>query len=230
MGGAEKRLPTVCATHRTFVFPYPSFLLYSWGDGGDLRLDRKKLIVDAIRKSLQDKGFPPTVRELQAASGLKSTSSVHLYLRRLEEMGVIRRDPGLSRGIELAETRPRARDVPLVGRVQAGLPVLAEQNLVERLALPSSWIPEGAFALTVSGDSMIEAGIAEGDVVFVDPGARAEEGDIVVALLGDEATVKFLYQDKGLIRLEPANRRYQPIITREARILGKVTGLYRRLG
>lgn len=193
-------------------------------------MDRGKLIVDAIRRSVKDKGFPPTVRELQVASGLKSTSTVHLYLQKLEADGLIRRDPRVSRGIELNEPRPSSTTVPLLGRVQAGEPVLAEQNRIDELPVPSQWIPEGTFALTVQGDSMMDAGIYNQDVVFVDPEARIANGDTVVALLGDEATVKDFYREKDQIRLQPRNPAFTPILVRDVQILGKVVGLFRKLG
>lgn len=192
-------------------------------------MDRSEKILAAIRKSLEEKGFPPTVRELVTASGLKSTSSVHSYLKRLEEQGLIHRDRMLSRGIELADGSPRPHTVPLVGRVAAGQPVLAEENRLEDLPLPQSWARAGDFALTVRGDSMIGAGILDGDVAIVDPDSRTENGTIVVALVGDEATVKYLHKESDHVRLEPANDAYQPIIARDVTILGKVVGLYRRL-
>jgi len=192
--------------------------------------DRSRLIVQAIRKSIEEKGFPPTVRELQAASGAKSTATIHYTLKRLEEQGVIRRDPKLSRGIELTDA-PRVRAIPLIGQVQAGLPVLAEQNLVEQLPLPQSWLDEGSFALTVQGDSMVEAGIHEGDIAFVAPEARVKDGDIAVAMIGDEATVKCVYRTGNRVILEPRNPSFSPIVASQddVRILGKVVGIYRRL-
>lgn len=192
--------------------------------------DRSRLTLEAIRKSIQEKGFPPTIRELQAATGAKSTATVHYVLRKLEERGVIRKDPRLSRGIELTEA-PRSLPIPHVGRVQAGMPVLAEENLVEELPLPRTWLQEGSFALTVQGDSMIEAGIHEGDIVFVAPRTRVQDGDIVVALIGEEATVKAFYRDGSKVRLEPRNPAFSQIVLpeRDVRILGTVTGLYRKL-
>lgn len=180
-------------------------------------------------KNRTENGLPPTVREICRATGLKSTSSVHAHLKALENMGLISRDPGLNRAIHLAGEQATVQ-VPILGRVQAGNPVLAVEEIEGYLPYAPAGRAEDEqfFALNVRGESMKDAGILDGDVVVVRKTPSAGDGEIVVALIGDEATVKRLFREQDRIRLQPENPAFQPIYTREARILGKVVALYRR--
>lgn len=195
---------------------------------------RESAIVDFIKKNVRLKGYPPSVREIGAAVGLKSSSTVHGYLKRLEEKGYIRRDPTKPRAVELVGGPDRPGDddinmVPVLGRVAAGQPILAAENRDFTLPLPSSFFGDGEFfMLKVRGDSMIDAGIHEGDLVVVRRQPSASNGDIVVALIEDEATVKRFFRENSHIRLQPENRALNPIITRDVSVLGKVVGLLRR--
>ena len=196
---------------------------------------RQRQIMQFINERIRRKGYPPSVREIGDAVGLSSSSTVHGHLTRLEEKGLIRRDPTKPRAIEVLEEggarpgRPPTANVPLVGRVTAGRPVLAVENIEEYYPLPLAFVPdEGSFLLQVRGDSMIEAGIHDRDYVLVRPQNAADNGEIVVALIGDEATVKRFYREEDHVRLQPANSRLQPIIAREVTVLGKVTALLRR--
>lgn len=188
-----------------------------------------------IKQEIQDKGYPPSVREIGEAIGLSSSSTVHGHLARLEEKGYIRRDPTKPRAIEvlgetLSDVRKRLINVPIIGRVTAGMPILAEQNVEDHFPLPIDFVQdEDVFFLTVQGDSMIEAGILSGDYVLVRRQNTATNGDIVVAMIEDEATVKRWFKELGHIRLQPENRYMDPIIVKDATILGKVIGLVRRM-
>jgi repressor LexA len=200
----------------------------------DLNLTKRQSeIYEFIKGYLDKTGYPPTVREIGKAMGLHSPSTVHAHLAKLEKSGVLRRDPSKPRAIELLIGRAKRvmrPGVPLVGHVAAGQPILAEENIEEILELPSViGAADGDYALHVRGDSMRDAGILEGDVVVVRPGSEAEAGQIVVALLGDEATVKRYYRDADAIRLEPENPDYEPIVTREVEILGRVIGVFRKV-
>jgi repressor LexA len=200
----------------------------------DLNLTKRQSeIYEFIKGYLDKTGYPPTVREIGKAMGLHSPSTVHAHLAKLEKSGVLRRDPSKPRAIELLIGRAKRvmrPGVPLVGHVAAGQPILAEENIEEILELPSViGAADGDYALHVRGDSMRDAGILEGDVVVVRPGSEAEAGQIVVALLGDEATVKRYYRDADAIRLEPENPDYEPIVSREIEILGRVVGVFRKV-
>lgn len=201
---------------------------------GDPLTYREAAIVDFIKKNVRLKGYPPSVREIGLAVGLKSSSTVHGYLKRLEEKGFIRRDPTKPRAVELMgdPDRPGEDDismVPLLGRVAAGQPILAAENRDFTIPLPSAFFGDGEFfMLKVRGESMIEAGIHEGDLVVVRQQPSANNGDIVVALLEDEATVKRFFRENSHIRLQPENRAMEPIIATDVSILGKVVGLLRR--
>ncbi|MCL5038910.1 MAG: transcriptional repressor LexA [Firmicutes bacterium] len=193
---------------------------------------RQKQILHFIKEEVRKKGYPPSVREIGAAMGLNSSSTVHGHLRRLEARGLIRRDPSKPRAIEVLDGAPKAdknvRSVPLVGRVTAGQPILAEQNVEDYLPLPQELTGEGeVFLLRVQGESMIGAGILNGDYVLVQQQPTALNGEIVVALLEDEATVKRFFKEKDHIRLQPENPHMEPILAEFVRILGKVIGLYR---
>lgn len=195
---------------------------------------REEAILEFIRNNVKARGYPPSVREIGLAVGLRSSSTVHGYLKRLEDKGYIKRDPTKPRALELFgdSGRPAAGEVnlvPVLGRVAAGLPILATENRDFNLPLPASYFGDGDFfMLKVRGDSMIEAGIHEGDLVVVRQQPTANNGDIVVAMIGDEATVKRFYRENSHVRLQPENRGMDPIVTRDVSILGKVVGLLRR--
>ncbi len=195
---------------------------------------RQKEIFDFIRRYASRYGYPPTVREIGKAVGLHSSSTVHAHLANLEKVGLLRRDPTKPRAIELLVDRAkrvmRAPGLPLVGHVAAGEPILAEENIEEYVQVPSVIGGEqGDYILQVKGDSMQDAGILEGDYVVVSEADDADNGEIVVALIEDEATVKRFYREKDRVRLQPANKAYKPIRTRDAKVLGRVIGVYRRV-
>ncbi len=196
--------------------------------------DRQKAILNFIRKQIATKGYPPSVREIGKAVGLSSSSTVHSHLSYLQEMGYIRRDPTKPRTIEVLDDNFRPKKemtaVPLVGQITAGEPILAMENIEDTYPLPLDLINhsgENVFMLKVRGDSMINAGIFDGDYILVRPQSTAKDGEIVVALLGDEATVKTFYREKDTIKLQPENDSLAPIISRDVKIIGKVVGLYR---
>ncbi len=196
---------------------------------------RQQQILDFIKEEIRDKGYPPSVREIGNAVGLSSTSTVHSHLEQLERKEFIRRDPTKPRAIEvLAQRELRTHPtvmVPLLGRVTAGQPITAVENIEETYPLPTDFAGGGdVFMLTVRGDSMIDAGILDGDYVLVRKQESARNGDIVVALLDDEeATVKRFYREKDHIRLQPENPYMEPILHREVKILGQVIGLFRHI-
>jgi repressor LexA len=195
---------------------------------------RQKEIFDFIGKYAAKYGYPPTVREIGKAVGLHSSSTVHAHLANLEKIGLLRRDPTKPRAIELlvdkAKKAIRSPGLPLVGEVAAGEPVLAEERIEEYLEVPEVIGGEtGDYILRVKGDSMKDAGILEGDYVIVRPSQIAGDGEIVVALIEEEATVKRFYKEKEQVRLEPANKAYEPIRTSEAQLLGRVVGMFRRV-
>ena len=199
---------------------------------------RQKEIFDFIGKYAAKTGYPPTVREIGKAVGLHSSSTVHAHLANLEKIGLLRRDPSKPRAIELLiGTASRAKDairppsgLPLVGQVAAGAPILAEENIEEYLEVPDVIGGEdGDYILQVRGESMKNAGIIEADYVIVRPADDAADGEIVVALIGEEATVKRYFREKDHIRLQPENDEMEPIITTEARVLGKVVGVFRKV-
>ena len=192
---------------------------------------RQQQIFNFVSNEVQSKGYPPSVREIGAAVGLSSSSTVHAHLRALERKGLVKRDPSKPRALLVAGRKSVSRNdvsVPLVGQVAAGAPILAAEHVEDYLSWPKSLGPEPTFALRVKGDSMIDAGIFDGDVVMVRQQPQANNGEIVVALIDDEATVKSFYLEPGRIRLEPANKAYEPIYSSEASILGKVVGLIRK--
>jgi repressor LexA len=200
----------------------------------DLNLTKRQSeIYDFITGYLDKTGYPPTVREIGKALGLHSPSTVHAHLAKLEKSGVLRRDPSKPRAIELLVDRAKRvvrPGVPLVGQVAAGAPILAEENIEEMLEVPAMIGAEsGDYGLRVRGDSMRDAGILAGDLVIVRPGQDAANGEIVVALIGDEATVKRYYREADAIRLQPENPAYEPIVTREVELLGRVIGVFRKV-
>ncbi len=192
---------------------------------------RQKEIFDYIRKYAAKTGYPPTVREIGKAVGLHSSSTVHAHLANLERIGLLRRDPTKPRAIELLVDKAKQalrKGLPVVGEVAAGEPVLAEENIEEYLELPGVIGGEdGDYILRVKGDSMKDAGILEGDYVVVKQADDATNGEIVVALLEHEATVKRFFREKDRIRLQPENSAYKPIRTKNAQLLGKVVGVFR---
>ena len=199
------------------------------------RGDSQTRILDYIEKTTRQKGYPPSVREICDATGLKSTSTVHGHLIRLEKKGLIARDSMKPRAISLpfdrdatASERSGMVSIPIVGRVTAGMPILATENIEEYVSLPQVMIGDGEhYVLGVRGESMIEAGIMDGDYVVVRKQPTAYNGDIVVAMIEDEATVKRFYRENGVFRLQPENPTMKPIIVPEVTILGKVVSLYR---
>ena len=183
-------------------------------------------IYDFLREQAKY-GVPPSVREICAATGLKSTSTVHAHLRTLEELGYISRQAGLNRSIRIEGTE-ESTQVPILGRVTAGMPILAVESLEGYVPFAAGrYDPSELFALRVKGESMIEAGILDGDIIIARRTPVAENGQIVVAIVGDEATVKTFYKEKGHFRLQPENSTMEPIIVTEAAILGKVISVVR---
>ena len=197
--------------------------------------DKQKEILEYIKEMILKKGYPPAVREICEAVHLKSTSSVHSHLESLEKNGYIRRDPTKPRTIEILDddfalTRREVVNVPVIGTVAAGTPILAEQNIEDYLPIPAEMLPnKEVFMLKVKGNSMIEAGIYNGDKVIVAKQPNAENGDKVVALVDDSATVKTFYKENGHFRLQPENSSMDPIILDQVEILGKVIGLFRMM-
>ena len=188
-------------------------------------------ILDFIKSEIDLKGYPPSVREICAAVGLKSTSTVHAHLNHLEDQGLIRRDSTKPRALEVLDgSHQRGRSVPLVGRVTAGQPILAVENIEDYLVLPQSMLgKDDMFCLRVQGESMIDIGILDGDIVVLRQQDSAENGDIVVAMTDeDEATLKRIFYEDGHVRLQPENRAMQPIIVERAAVLGKLTALIRQ--
>ena len=190
-------------------------------------------ILEYIKSQILNKGYPPSVRDICSAVNLKSTSSVHAHLESLEKNGYIRRDPTKPRTIEIIEdnfnlTRREMVNVPVLGQVAAGEPILAVDNITGYFPIPSEFMPnEETFILTVKGDSMINIGIYNGDQIVVEKCNTAEDGEIIVALIDDSATVKRFYKENGHIRLQPENDFMDPIIVDDCMILGKVIGLMR---
>jgi repressor LexA len=199
--------------------------------------DRQRQILDFIRAEIHRRGFPPSVREIGEAVGLSSSSTVHSHLAALEEKGFLRRDPSKPRALEVLDYRDTdraidydtVRAVPLVGQVAAGTPLLASENIEATMSLPREMADESTFILRVRGDSMIEAGILDGDFVVVRQQNTASNGDIVVALIEDDATVKRFFKESDRVRLQPENAALEPIYVREVTILGKVVALFRRI-
>ena len=195
---------------------------------------RQREIFDFIKRYSAQHGYPPTVRDIGKAIGLTSSSTVHAHLANLEKLGLLRRDPTKPRALELLGEAARKvvgpAGLPLVGRVAAGAPILAEENVEEYVELPPiAGGDEGEYILRVRGDSMVDAGILDGDFVVVQRQDTATNGEIVVALVGEEATVKRYFREDDHIRLQPENSEMEPIRTREAVVLGRVVGVFRRV-
>jgi repressor LexA len=198
---------------------------------------RQQQILDFIRSYLNRHGYPPSVREIGADVGLSSSSTVHSHLAALETKGFIRRDPTKPRALEVFDYRDsdrgidygQVRAIPLVGQVAAGAPILAAENIEATIPLPAELADEDTFLLRVKGDSMVDAGILDGDYVVVHQQRTATNGDVVVAMLEDEATVKRFFKEPDRVRLQPENASMEPIYATDVTILGRVQGLFRRM-
>ena len=195
---------------------------------------KQEEILEYLKEQILTKGYPPAVREICEAVNLRSTSSVHAHLETLEKLGYIRRDPTKPRAIEITDesfsmVRRELVNIPIVGQVAAGTPILAEQNIDGYFPLPAEMVPSSGelYMLNVKGDSMINAGILNGDRLIVQHTESARNGEIVVALLDDSATVKRFYKEKGHVRLQPDNDNMEPIIVEQFSVIGKVVGLLR---
>lgn len=203
-------------------------------------MDKQKKILDFVNRQVQEKGYPPSVREICKAVGFKSTSTVHAYLSTLEEEGLISKDPTKTRALKVIDQNSKSlegyisdheiENVPIIGKVTAGQPILAVENIEDTFPVPVEYLENSAsFILKIKGDSMINAGILDGDYVIVKQQNTAMNGDIVVALIEDEATVKTFYREKDHVRLQPENDNYEPIIvTENLSVLGKVIALFRK--
>jgi len=200
------------------------------------RINREQEILNFINEQIQDKGYPPSIREIGAAVGLNSPSTVHTYLKKLETKGLLQKDGSKTRALRpiateaecMAEPIAEYLSVPVVGTVAAGTPILAEENVTATFPLPMVFAKnKNVFMLKVRGDSMINAGILDGDYVIVTQQETARDGEIVVALLDDSATVKTFYREKDYIRLQPENDALSPILVRDVRIVGTVSGVFR---
>ena len=195
--------------------------------------DKQREILEYIKKEILNRGYPPTVRDICEAVNLKSTSSVHSHLETLEKNGYIRRNPTKPRAIEIVDdnfnlTRREFANVPLIGQVAAGQPLLAVENIESYFPIPTEFMPNAeSFMLKVKGESMINAGIFDGDNILVEKCDNVHNGDIVVALIDDSATVKTFYKEDGHIRLQPENDTMDPIIVPDCKIVGKVFGVFR---
>jgi repressor LexA len=201
----------------------------------DLNLTkRQQEIFDFIKRYSAKNGYPPTVRDIGKAIGLTSSSTVHAHLANLEKIGLLRRDPTKPRAMEVLVDKAKKvvapAGLPVVGRVAAGQPILAEENIEEYVEVPTiAGGEDGEYVLRVSGDSMKNAGILEGDYVVVHSQETASDGEIVVALIGEEATVKRFFKESDHVRLQPENEALEPIRTRDVRVLGRVVGVFRRV-
>lgn len=195
--------------------------------------DKQSEIYEYIKDQIRAKGYPPSVREICAAVGLKSTSTVHGHLQRLEKKGFIKRDPTKPRAIELVDSTVYKKEminIPVIGTVTAGTPILAVENIEDTFALPVNFIKSNneLFILKIHGESMIDAGIMDEDFAILEQTNSAENGDIVVALIENEATIKRFYRENGYIRLQPENKTMEPIIVKDCKIIGRLVGLYRK--
>ena len=194
--------------------------------------DKQTQIYNFLIEFTKSKGYPPSVREICEAVSLKSTSTVHGHLKRLEKKGLIYRDPTKPRALEIVELSNEEKeliDIPIVGKVTAGMPILATENIEDMFQIPINYVKHNndLFILKVTGDSMIESGILDGDLAIIEQKNIATNGDIVVALIENEATIKRFFKENGFIRLQPENKNYEPIIVEDCSILGKLVGIYR---
>lgn len=190
--------------------------------------EKEKRMLEYITEVIEENGYSPSVRDIRSALGIKSTATVHGYLERLEKKGYIRKESGKSRTLTVDSASPMTRKIPLIGKITAGLPILAVENFEGYVDFSETkYKSDGLFALRVSGTSMIEAGILDGDIVIVCNRRYAENGDIIVALIDDAATVKTYYKENGHFRLQPENSTMEPIITKDLTVLGKVVASIR---
>ena len=223
--------PLAAPKHGTDMFNYPMGRREIMAYGKITK--KQQEILDYIKDEILKRGYPPTVREICETVNLKSTSSVHSHLETLEKNGYIRRDPTKPRAIEICDdsfqmVRTEMVSIPVVGNVAAGQPILAEENIQDYFPVPADRVPKGeSFMLNVRGDSMINVGIFDGDRILVNSCDTARNGEIVVALIDDSATVKTFYKEKDHIRLQPENDSMDPIIVDNCQIMGKVFGVFR---
>jgi repressor LexA len=200
--------------------------------------EKQQKILDVIREFTSEMGYPPSVREIGERVGLSSSSTVQSHLKTLERRGLLRRDPTKPRALvpsdlvrsAAVERGPASVSLPIVGRVAAGVPITAAENLEDTFVLPASFVRrDGAFMLRVKGDSMVDAAILDGDLIVVDPQPTAENGEIIVAMIDGEATVKRFFREAGRIRLQPENRHMEPIYADDVTVVGRVEAVVRRL-
>ncbi|MBY7066570.1 transcriptional repressor LexA, partial [Clostridium sporogenes] len=195
------------------------------------RIDKQNEVYNFIKLQIKEKGYPPSVREICKAVGLSSTSSVHFHLKRLEKEGLIKRDSSKTRAIEIVDptSKKEVINVPIVGTITAGNPILAIENIEDVFPLPIDYVKntKDLFMLKVSGESMIEAGILDGDLAIIEKTDSANNGDIVVALIDNEATLKRFFKESSYIRLQPENKSMKPIILEDCKVLGRLVGIYR---
>lgn len=194
--------------------------------------DKQSQIYNFLLEFTKAKGYPPSVREICQAVNLKSTSTVHGHLKRLEKKGLIYRDPTKPRALEIVELSKEDKeliDIPIIGKVTAGMPILATENIEDMFQIPINYVKHNndLFILKVTGDSMIDVGILDGDLAIIEQKNTAANGEIVVALIENEATIKRFFKENDFIRLQPENKRYEPIIVENCSILGKLVGIYR---
>lgn len=199
----------------------------------EIKSNKQSEIYEFIKQQVSLKGYPPSVREICEAVNLSSTSTVHGHLSRLEKKGLIRRDPTKPRAIEILMESPIKKemvDIPIVGKITAGEPILAQESIEDFFTLPLNFVKSTAelYMLKVSGESMIDAGIFDGDLAIIEKTSTASNGDIVVALIENEATIKRFFKEDGYIRLQPENSSMTPILVKDCKILGKLAGLYRK--
>jgi len=196
------------------------------------RIEKQNEIYNFIKLQIKEKGYPPSVREICSAVGLSSTSSVHFHLKKLEKEGLIKRDSSKTRAIEIVDptSKKEVINVPIVGTITAGNPILAIENIEDVFPLPIDYVKntKDLFMLKVSGESMIEAGILDGDLAIIEKTDSASNGDIVVALIDNEATLKRFFKESSYIRLQPENKSMEPIILEDCKILGRLVGIYRK--
>ena len=199
----------------------------------DIKSSKQLEIYEFIKNQVNAKGYPPSVREICEAVNLSSTSTVHGHLTRLEKKGLIRRDPTKPRAIELlqeAHNKKEMVDIPIIGKVTAGIPILAQESIEDYLTLPLDFVNSSneLFILKVQGDSMIEAGIHDKDLAIIEKTSVAANGDIIVALIENEATIKRIFKENGHVRLQPENSTMEPIIVDDCKVLGQLSGIYRK--
>ncbi|MDB5028580.1 MAG: SOS-response transcriptional repressor, LexA [Candidatus Eremiobacteraeota bacterium] len=197
--------------------------------------EKQQRILSVIRQFTSERGFPPSVREIGERVGLSSSSTVQSHLKTLERRGLLKRDPTKPRALVATRDeddveRVESATLPLLGRVAAGVPITAAENLEEQFVLPASWVPRsGGFMLRVKGDSMVDAAILDGDLIVVEPRPTADNGEIVVAMIDGEATVKRFFRERGRVRLQPENSTMEPIYADDVTIVGRVEAVIRRL-